>query len=44
MNDFETMGLTDREVNPDTWRLEVTGEVKKPLNITYSQLTAMPAV
>jgi sulfoxide reductase catalytic subunit YedY len=44
VSDFETMGLTDQVVNIDTWRLEVTGEVKKPLDITYSQLTAMPAI
>lgn len=44
VSDFETMGLTDQVVNIDTWRFEVTGEVKKPLDITYSQLTAMPAI
>ena len=44
LNDFETMGLTDHEVNLNTWRLEVVGEVKNPLNIPYSQLITMPAV
>ena len=44
LSDFETMGLTDHEVNLDTWRLEVAGEVKKPLHLAYSQLTAMPAI
>ncbi len=44
LGDFETMGLTDHEVNLDTWRLEVTGAVKHPLSLSYSQLTAMPAI
>jgi len=44
LSDFETMGLTDHEVNLDTWRLEISGEVKKPLEITYSQLTVMPVI
>ena len=44
LSDFETMGLSDHEVNLDTWRLEVAGDVGKPLNIAYSQLTAMPVV
>lgn len=44
LSDFRTMGLTDHAVNLDTWRLEITGEVKKPLEITYNQLTAMPSI
>jgi DMSO/TMAO reductase YedYZ molybdopterin-dependent catalytic subunit len=41
---FETMGLTDHEVDLNRWRLEITGEVRKPLQITYSQLLARPAI
>ena len=41
---FETMGLTDHEVDLNTWRLEITGTVKKPLKLTYSQLLQMPAI
>lgn len=41
---FETMGLTDHEVNLATWRLEITGAVKKPLRLTYSQLLQMPVL
>jgi len=44
LNDFETMGLTDHEVNLDTWRLEVVGEVKNPLKIPFSQLITLPAI
>jgi DMSO/TMAO reductase YedYZ molybdopterin-dependent catalytic subunit len=41
---FETMGLTDHEVDLNRWRLEITGKIRKPLRITYSQLLAMPAI
>jgi sulfoxide reductase catalytic subunit YedY len=41
---FETMGLTDHEVDLNTWRLEITGTVKQPLKLTYSQLLQMPAI
>ncbi len=44
LKDFGTMGLTDHEVNLDTWRLEVTGDLKKPLNLDYSQLTGLPSI
>ena len=44
LNEFKTMGLTDHEVNLETWRLEITGELNKPLELTYSQLTAMPSI
>jgi sulfoxide reductase catalytic subunit YedY len=38
------MGTTDRVLNPDTWRLEVSGRVKRPLSLKYSQLTALPSI
>jgi len=41
---FGTMGPTDRAVNLDTWRLEVSGQVKRPLSLKYSQLTALPSI
>lgn len=41
---FETMGLTDHTVDLNAWRLEVTGQVRKPLKLTYSQLLTMPAI
>ena len=41
---FETMGLTDHAVDLNAWRLEVTGEVKRPLSLTYAQLLTMPAI
>ena len=44
LEDFETMGLTDHQVNPDQWRLEVTGAVKKPLKLTYAGLLELPSI
>jgi sulfoxide reductase catalytic subunit YedY len=44
LKDFGTMGLTDHEVNLDTWRLEVTGHLKKPLSQDYSQITGLPSI
>lgn len=44
LKDFEIMGLSDHRVNPDTWRLEVTGRVKTPLQLSYSQLLALPSI
>jgi sulfoxide reductase catalytic subunit YedY len=44
LEQFETMGTTDRVVDRDTWRLEVNGRVGRPLSITYAQLTALPSI
>lgn len=44
LKDFGTMGLTDHEVNLDTWRLEVTGHVKKPSSLHRSQLIGLPSI
>ena len=41
---FGTMGTTDREVNMTSWRLDVGGKVKHPLSLSYSQLTALPTI
>ena len=44
LEQFGTMGPTDRTVNLDTWRLEVSGQVKRPLSLQYSRLTALPTI
>jgi sulfoxide reductase catalytic subunit YedY len=44
LKEFETMGVTDHKVNIAEWRLEVTGKVKKPLHLTYKQITGLPAI
>ena len=38
------MGETDYEVNLDAWRLKVTGHVKTPLSLTYSQMLSLPSI
>jgi len=44
LKDFQTMGLSDHKVDPDTWRLSVQGHVKKPIDINYDQLLALPSI
>ena len=44
LEDFGTMGPRDLAVDLSTWRLEVSGQVKQPLRLSYSQLTALPAI
>jgi DMSO/TMAO reductase YedYZ molybdopterin-dependent catalytic subunit len=41
LKNIETMGITDYEVNLNDWRLEVTGHVKTPLSLTYSEILSM---
>ena len=44
LKDFRTMGTTDHAVNVNAWRLEVTGNVRKPLRLTYDQIRVLPSV
>ena len=44
LKDFETMGDTDHEVNLEQWRLEITGKVKKPFKLSYSQILELPTI
>jgi sulfoxide reductase catalytic subunit YedY len=44
LTQFETMGLTDHETDLATWRLTVTGRVKKPLKLTHDQILGLPAI
>jgi sulfoxide reductase catalytic subunit YedY len=44
LEEFETMGLTDHQVDLDQWRLEVAGSVRKPLKLTYAQLLELPSI
>ncbi len=44
LEDFGTMGPTTEVLNRDTWRLEVSGQVKRPLSLTYAQLTSLPSI
>ena len=33
--EFETMGYTEHSVNVQQWRLDISGKVKKPLQLSY---------
>ncbi len=44
LDQFETMGPTDRVIDPARWRLEVTGQVGRPLSFTYEQVLALPSI
>ncbi len=44
MKDFETMGDSDYRLDIGNWRLEVTGRVKKPLKLSYSQILALLSI
>ncbi len=41
---FEVKYSTIPRVDVETWALEITGEVERPLRLTYPELLAMPAV
>jgi DMSO/TMAO reductase YedYZ molybdopterin-dependent catalytic subunit len=41
---FGTMGLTDYREDLEKWRLEIRGQVKNPLRLTYKQIRALNAV
>jgi sulfoxide reductase catalytic subunit YedY len=44
LEEFETMGPTDYTVDLNTWRLKITGYIKTPLELSYSQLIELPSV
>ncbi len=41
---YEVKYSTIPRVDVETWALEITGEVERPLRLTYPELLAMPAV
>ena len=43
LKDFQTMGTTENKVDADKWRLEVTGRVRRPLILHYSQVLELPS-
>jgi len=44
LKDFETMGLTDHEVDLKSWRLLIEGEVTAATRLTYSRISELPAI
>jgi len=41
---FGVMGLQDHSVEIDRWRLEIDGQVEKPLQIAYGDLVKLPKI
>ena len=41
---FGIMGLSDQDTDLSTWRLTVTGEIKKGLSLTYDQIRDLPGI
>lgn len=41
---FDTMGDSQIEVDLEKWRLEVTGEVQKPLQLSYPEILKLPPI
>jgi sulfoxide reductase catalytic subunit YedY len=44
LENFRTMGISDHTTDMDKWRLEVSGYVSRPLQLTYDQVQALPTV
>jgi sulfoxide reductase catalytic subunit YedY len=44
LKNFETMGDTQQKVNLEQWRLEITGKVNKPLQLSYDQILDLPPI
>jgi len=44
LQDFKTMGITDHHTDLDTWRLEVSGHVDRPLHLRYSEILTLPTI
>jgi len=44
VEDFETMGLDDYDVDLNKWRLEIGGHVHRALRLTYNQIVEIPSI
>jgi sulfoxide reductase catalytic subunit YedY len=44
VEEFETMGLDDHDVDLNKWRLEIDGHVHRSLRLTYNQILQMPSI
>jgi sulfoxide reductase catalytic subunit YedY len=44
VEEFETMGLDDHQVDMNKWQLEIGGRVQHPVKLSYSQIIEMPSV
>jgi DMSO/TMAO reductase YedYZ molybdopterin-dependent catalytic subunit len=41
---FGTMGLSEHKEDLEKWRLEIRGQVKNPMNLTYGEIKALKAL
>jgi sulfoxide reductase catalytic subunit YedY len=44
LSQFGTMGLSDYTVETERWRLTVTGQVEKPLSLSFNDILKLPAL
>ena len=44
LENFQTMGLTDHNVDLKSWRLLIKGNIAEPLNLSYSQILELPSI
>ena len=44
LQEFETMGQTDHEVDLKSWRLSIDGNVDAPARLTYSRIIELPSI
>lgn len=44
LKDFQTMGLTDHEVDLNSWRLLIEGNITAPRSLSYSQILELPSI
>ncbi len=43
LRDFQTMGETIYKFDPEKWRLEIKGRIKRPLVLTHSEIHTLPS-
>ena len=44
VQEFETMGLDDHDVDLKKWQLEIDGHVHRSLRLTYNQIVQLPSI
>jgi sulfoxide reductase catalytic subunit YedY len=44
VQEFDTMGLDDHDVDLKKWQLEIGGQVQRSLRLTYDQIVEMPSI
>ena len=42
--EFRTMGLTELEISPDSWRLNIDGQVRNPIEFKLEEITSLPSI